>query len=278
MTPAKRLAKALAGTAVELVRRDLVREIEAGDHSGRGLRLKQWILHARLERARLRGDSAAVGRALAAYWQGDTGDFFYDRYRERFQTWFLGPHQVIVDQLARLSARRPYARLIEIGCGDGRVLDHCARRLPRIPAFLGLDINPTIIARNRQDHAGNPRLAFEAGEAMAWLPARMGEGTVLMTYGGVMEYFPPADLAQVFALLARPRQAAVALVAPVDPAHDLAADPVSHVFGQENSFSHPHRHMLETAGFTIEFEQEMPLGGVRWMLILAAKGQDNVEG
>lgn len=60
-----------------------------------------------------------------------------------------------------------------------------------------------------------------------------------------MEYFSFETLTKVFCQLAKPHPAAVALVEPVDPDHDLLNDPASYAFGQENSFSHNHESLSE---------------------------------
>lgn len=259
----------IVGTALDFMRAPLVREIDNSQHTGRNIRLKNWVLESRKARARLRGDNASIEREQFRYWKGDTADFFYDRFRTRMEKWFFGPHQVIVDQLADLTARIAFDRLIEVGCGDGQVLQHLATRIPQVQQFVGVDINPTIIERNQTSFASNPRLSFVSANAATWLPDQISDGLILMTYGGVMEYFAPDVLSAIFSQMAQHKRMAVALVEPVDPAHDLRTDPGSHVFGSENSFSHNHQQLLEAAGFTVAFVQEINLGQVRWVLLIA---------
>jgi SAM-dependent methyltransferase len=269
LTQVRRMGKTAVGTGLDLLHPRLGREIDAGVRTGRNARLKQWVIHARLERARARGDTRAVETELHRYWQGDAAADFYDRYTDRFRDWFLGPHQVVFDALSKTHAVSPFARLAEIGCGDGRVLAHLAGRLPGLSDALGLDINPGIVARNRDTFADRPLLRFADGNALDALDDIARPCTAVVTYGGVMEYIRAEDLSRLFSRLAALPGTAVALVEPVDPVHDLARDPRSHVFGQENSFSHNHRALLEAAGLEIAFGQNMDLGGVRWTLMLA---------
>jgi SAM-dependent methyltransferase len=263
--------RTVAGTALDVVFPSLGHEIGESNADGANPKLKRLVLQARLYRARRRGDEAAIQSALHAYWQGNASGNYYDRYANRFQLWFLGPHQVIVEALAEEVARRRYVRLVEFGCGDGRVLAHLAEKLPQVPELVGLDINEAIIARTSAALAVPPRLAFRAGNARALFGELCGDDTVLMTYGGVMEYFTADELSSFFRHLAGKRSTAVALVEPVDPSHDLFSDPGSHVFGAENSFSHNHSSLLESAGFTVRFFREMNVGGVRWVLLLATR-------
>lgn len=272
MASLKNFAKVIAGTGLEIFRRDLREGIDRGERSESDVKARELILRARLVRARLRGDAEAIEKAQFAYWGGATADCYYDRFLNRFRDWFLGPHQVIVDELAVLLRQAPYRRLVEVGCGDGRVLEHLSKKLDAVGTLVGIDINPSIIERNRNTYASNTRMRFESGDATAWLRQNPVSGTVLMTYGGVMEYFTDLDLRRVFADLARSAPAAVALVEPVDPEHDLANDRGSHVYGEESSFSHNHRALLEAEGYTIRFAREMDLGKVRWMLMIATAG------
>ena len=267
--------KLWAGNLLEALAPWMQRNIDEDHHSGRFVRLKRWMLHARATRARARGDARALQKSLFQFWRADTADAYFDRYLDRHQKWFLGPHHEIVDQMAKLTADGTYTRLIEVGCGAGRVLEHCALAMPKLQDFIGVDINPVIIARDRVDYAQNPRLQFLSADASAWLRDRAQPGTILLTYGGVMEYFAAETLSEMFQNLAQQRPAAVALVEPVDPGHDLANDAASHAFGQENSFSHNHEKLLLAAGFNVVFRKSLRLGGASWVMLLATAMPDD---
>ena len=256
----------LAEVFVPWARRDL----DAGDDSGRLITIKRWILYARSTRARASGDARALQKILFLFWRADTADTYFDRYLDRYQKWFLGPHHEIVDQISKLARSGDYSRLIEVGCGAGRVLEHCAAAVPEVQNFIGVDINPVIIARDKTDFAQNPRLQFVAADASVWLRDTAQPGTILLTYGGVMEYFSSETLLGMFKTMAQYHPAVVALVEPVDPAHDLANDPASHVFGQENSFSHNYEKLLQAAGYRMLFRKYLRLGGVSWVMLVTA--------
>lgn len=276
MHPLRSLARTLAGTMVEVLRPALARELDRGEGGGRALRAKSLILHARLARARLRGDEAAISRALAAYWRADTGDFFYDTYRARFAGWFHGRHRALIDRMLARAGQGDITRLVELGCGDGQALAHCAAHLPALARLDGLDLNARIIARNRDRHGADPRIGFHAGDGVAWLLAHAGPGMVLLSYGGVLEYVAPARLRALFAHLAGLRPGVIALVEPLDPAHDLAAEAQARVFGAEKSFSHNYPAVLRATGWTILWQEEQHFDGVRWCLVLAeAAGEED---
>jgi trans-aconitate methyltransferase len=157
---------------------------------------------------------------------------------------------------------------VEIGCGDGNALTYCAERLPSLSEVIGLDINAAVIARNSAEQPAGGRLSFARAEARDWLIANPKPGTVVLSNGGVLEYFSRDNLDQLFQALAQSPPAAIVLIEPVAPAHDLATQPDSFAFGHENSFSHNHAHRLRQAGFDVAFAQEMQISDVRWMLMI----------
>lgn len=273
MSRSREIIKVQMGRALEVVAPWVRRDLDMHLHSGRFLKLKRWILYARTTRAKARKDNVALEKGLVQFWQADTADDYYDKYLDRYEKWFLGPHHEIVDQLAMLTRGGRYTRLIEVGCGQGRVLEHCAATMPDVQSFVGVDINPAIIARNEVNFGQNPRMQFLCADAPVWLQQNSQAGSILMTYGGVMEYFSDKTLNAMFRSLAQYQPAAVALVEPVDPAHDLENDAESHVFGQENSFSHNHQRLLEAANYRVVFVKTLQVGGVSWVILLATSGQ-----
>ncbi|MFX0544538.1 methyltransferase domain-containing protein [Roseovarius sp. S1116L3] len=271
MIPSRSRVKIWLGTALDLVFPALGRDISSGVSPERYIRLKRCIIHSRTVRARQRGDTDALQKVLSDGWRINNAESFYDKFTDRFDHWFLGPHYETIDELRTLAQKTQFNRLIEIGCGDGRVLEHCAVVLPDITQAIGIDINPMIIERNRQVFSDNPHLSFTSADASDWLDANMQDGTIVMTYGGVMEYFSSAALSSMFKAIAIHDRVAVALVEPVDPDHDLANDLKSHTFGSENSLSHNHAALLSETGFRIVFSKALSMGGVSWMMILAEK-------
>lgn len=242
MAHARETFKLWAGSLLEVAAPWIRRDLDTDRHSGRFVKQKRWILYARTARARVRGDASALQKSL---------------------------HHEIVDQLAKLAGGGDYGRLIEVGCGAGRVLEHCASAVPEVSDFIGVDINSVIIARDGAEYAQNPRLQFLAADASVWLQQTAQPGTILLTHGGVMEYFSAETLSKMFKNMALHHPAAVALVEPVDPDHDLAKDAASHAFGQENSFSHNYEKLLQAAGFEMIFRKTLCFGGTSWVMLLA---------
>lgn len=273
MGKAKDALKLMVGRVAELARPDLGREIDDARNSWRAPALKRAILYARLRRAQSRGDAAAIETALAAFWLGDSGDKFHDRYAEERLNLFREHHAVVVDALAGVleASGGRFSRLVEIGCGDGKVLAYCAERLPSISEAIGLDINAAVIARVSAEQPAGGRLSFARAEARDWLVANPLPGTVVFSNGGVLEYFSQDNLDKLLQALARSAPAAIALVEPVAPEHDLQRQAESFAFGHEYSFSHNHAHRLSAAGFEVVFAQEVQTSQARWMLMIGVR-------
>lgn len=215
------------------------------------------------------GNHTMLRDRLANYWQGSAGDFFYQEFSERFDSWFMGPHYSNVEALKKtlLRSSNKYRQLYEIGCGDGQVLNHLSRCLPNLNHFTGLDLNERIIARN-SDFYLSDRLSFHACDAGEWLSENAEEGSVIFTYGGVLEYFLEQELTDMFTMLRQKSPIAISLVEPVYEDFDMKGETRSRTCGQEHSFSHNYRYLLEKAGYDIVHYQE-PEMEFRWVMIVA---------
>lgn len=270
----KQALKYAIGRGAEILVPSLGREIDENRNSDRASSLKRAIVYARLKQAKSVGDEGRVEHALAAFWKGKTGDRFHENHNAHRFELFLSQHAGIIQELARQidETDASFVRLVEIGCGDGQVLDYCAKQLPTIESFVGLDINAAVIDRTAKAHAENNRLSFVEAEAGAWLNANPMAGTILLSNGGVLEYLTQENVDGLLGALVSHSPAAVVLVEPVAPEHDLKTQQDSFVFGYENSFSHNHRTRLEQAGLNVMQEQELQLNGVRWMLMIAMAG------
>ena len=269
---AKDALKTVIGQVAEIALPGLGREIDEARNTTRAAKLKRAILFARIRRAQAQGDTAAIEKTLTAYWQGDE-NWYYDSYVEKRFAFFREHHAVVVEELRRAiaDAGAPFSRLVEIGCGDGSVLAYVAGQLPAIPEAVGLDINAQIIARDAARAAGDGRLSFVNADAREWLGLNPRPGTAALTNNGVLEFFSEESLDRLLAMLAGTPPAAIALIEPIDPDHDLTRRTDSYAYGRERAFSHNHRARLTEAGFKVTFEKEMYGIGLRWMLMVGVR-------
>jgi SAM-dependent methyltransferase len=273
MSKASDTLKLIVGRTAAAVFPQLGREIDEGRNNARSARLKRAIVYARMRSAQAHGDDAAVEDVLAAFWKGASGDRFFSKSAEDRFKMFRDNHAGVVDALAALLVAEggTFSRLVEIGTGEGAVLAYCAEHLPGITQAIGLDINASVVADASARHPPGGKLAFVNTDARTWLAANPQPGTVLLSNGGVLEYFSEAAFDGLLQALAAAAPAAVALVEPVAPDHDLATRRGSFTFGAENSFSHNHRHRLERAGFEVVFEEATPIFGHRGVMMIGIR-------
>ncbi|MDA7964119.1 hypothetical protein [Ruegeria sp.] len=236
-----------------------------------GLRARRLMAWARVERISRRGDEAALPSAFSNLWQDGVSTQYYDLYSDRFEMWFRGTHRAFFQDLQALTRSQDFKHLVEVGCGDGKVLQHCVLHMPQIGRYCGIDINRDIIRRNRNVYAKYPELNFTSGDARVWFQDHMEPGLLMLSYGGVFEYFSEADLITLYDLLASQPGTGIALVEPVDPAHDMDKTLRSYPHGFEHSFSHNHRYLLEKAGFDVTLNRKSISGPIHWTEILALR-------
>jgi SAM-dependent methyltransferase len=261
--------KRAVGGAAEVLLPQVVVEVETGTNPDRMPRVKSAILAARMHRAKRLGRSEEVQAALAAVWRGPFGNRFHVSNNEARLRLTLDAHGAAVGALSALLASGRYGRLVEIGCGDALVLEHVMRTAPDSVRAVGLDLNEVALtrARNRLDAAA--RTTFVQADGAEWIAANPQAGTVLFTNGGVLEYFAPESVDSILTSLAAAAPAAVVMIEPLDPAHDLGADPTSRIFGREDSFSHNYPARLARAGFRVASCSEVQTDGIRWLMVAA---------
>ena len=231
--------------------------------------LDRLIKSTLIQRAVADGDHKVVRGQLASYWEGDGGTHFYNSYAARFADVFLKEHYQIIEELVKIleSDSGSYQSLVEIGCGNGDVLNHLASELTSVESFKGIDINKDIIEINKQTHQ-HSKISFDHGDALNLLSESAQPGTILLSYGGVMEYFLDTELATMFSSLKSQSPALIVLVEPLYDGFDLDADMDSKPGGAECSFSHNYPNLVKQAGFDIVF-QELKQNDFSWVMLIA---------
>lgn len=219
-------------------------------------------------------NSDALRNRFGSFWKGEHGKAFYDTYAYRFEESFLKDHYPVIENLKELVDCRDFSAIYEVGCGDGKVLNHVANLLPSIPRVVGIDLNADRIEKNRSEYEGT-RIEFVSGDAMDWLLTHGERDSILLTYGGVLEYFTETELDALFAEM-KNRSMAVCLTEPLGEDFDLANATKSSPYGYELSFSHNYPALLEKHGFTTCFERDHVLEN-RWIQLVATSFRSDVS-
>lgn len=252
--PLHRLLKGTAGRMLMSVRPDLSNEIRNKPFSNHPPLSGRLIRNGHFMKAVGDEDHAMIRDFLRDYWSSGASDEFYEGLSHRYETLFLAYHSSIVDETRRAMADMPapLRRMVEIGSGDGKILDHFRRCLPDLAEFHGVDVNLPQVENNRRIHAESGRMWFHHSDGLRWLEQNGGRGTVLVTNGGVLEYFTRPELQGLFGRMGREwGNCVVSLTESIAADHDLAREPGTYPYGWELSLSHNYVALLQEAGFTI---------------------------
>jgi hypothetical protein len=204
-------------------------------------------------------DHSLITRFLGDYWSSPVSDEFYTGFSHRYETLFLTYHSGIVRETLKAveDTGNNYQQLVELGSGDGKILEHFSKELTSIPAFHGIDMNLPQTENNRQIYSHLPTLTFHHGDAGKWLRDHASPGTVVIANGGVLEYFTRPELLELLKFLAaKCSPCVVSLTESMAADHDLATEPATFPYGYELSLSHNYPALLKEAGFTIHYTHD----------------------
>jgi SAM-dependent methyltransferase len=260
--PAVRRCKALVGNLLIVLLPALTFSVNARPFSQPHNFCGRLIRNSLQHRAVRRRDHVVLQRFLLDYWASPIADEFFQSFAGRFEDLFLVYHSEIVSELTRRigeDAGTESVRLVELGCGDGRVLDYLEKKLPQVSAFTGLDLSAAIIATCRERYQGNARLNFQTSDVNVWLSEQGEHPLVFFTNGGVLEYFTREQLKALFQKLAEMTPNAwVAITETSAVDHDLEHEPESFPYGRELAFSHNYPTILQECGFVLEWAHDRP--------------------
>lgn len=277
MATLKQMFELAAGVMLEFSLPQLGRELDSGFNGERSIKLKRAILQARMWRAKKTRDVDALQRTLNSYWRSASGDKFHIEQGQASFEHFRVNHSESIDILRKFihTSDLCFTRIVEIGCGNGAALAYCTEKLPWSKRAVGIDINACAIERAVAAQPPGSRLEFVCADAVDWLAGHPQSGTVLLSNGGVLEYFSQEGVDRLLQALALSRPAALLLLEPLDTSHDLSHQTNSYSFhsvggaGSEITFSHNHQARLQQAGFEIMFAQSIQFCGTRGIMILS---------
>lgn len=276
--PIDRRAKAAVGNLLRTLRPGLAKRVDDRPFDPGWSPSAKLIRNAHLLNAVGRKDHETLRRYLTHYWSSAASTEFYDGFSHRFEDLFLRYHAGIADHINALLPRLGDGpiRLVEVGCGDGRVLEWLSGRLDQVTDFHGVDLNPVQIEKCRTAYSSSPRCHFHHGDLLGWLQDNPAPGTVLVSNGGVFEYLLEHELRNLFnrlRLFCSP--CLVAITETIATDHDLDAEVHSLPYGHEFALSHNYPAILRSAGFELTWEQNRPTQPgeenhpVRWFQLVA---------
>ncbi len=114
---------------------------------------------------------------------------YYSERPEEFET----QHEALLAQVRELFAAEEYEYVVEIGCGNGLLLERVATLAPARSILVGLDMSQEIVALNRQRYSQS-RVQYHAGATVQEFLQRVAPESVLVFGSGTFAFFTPNEL------------------------------------------------------------------------------------
>lgn len=254
--PLQRRLKGNLGNLLMAVDRKRSNEVKAAPFRQSWSTTGKLIRNGHLQNAVASGDHALICRFLMDFWSSPAAAEFYTNLSHRYETLFLKHHQSIVGETVKACHKTGgvFHQLIELGSGDGKVIEHFSRHLPTVAEVHGIDINAEQVSSNRRVYADQPKLQFHHADIRNWIPEHASSGAVVIVNGGVLEYLTRPELRAIFEHLARKSSpCVVAITESIATDHDLENESETYPYGLELSLSHNYLAVLRECGFSIEF-------------------------
>lgn len=206
------------------------------------------------------------------YWSNKGSDFFMET-EDSFEKEFLPNCAFIFDELeSKLhNSTTEYTTLVEIGTGNGRVLDYLNSRFQNINRFVGIDLSTEQIDLNSKKFGNDPRMEFVAVDGFDWVKAHGRGNTIFLTSRGVLEYFTEERLQAFLNEINHLGKIIFIAIEPKGTDHDYATNPGSQPYGYERSFSHNYERLFKNAGFSLWHSSYKPLDSLALMGFVGAE-------
>lgn len=220
-----------------------------------GLTLKERLMrHTLLGKAKKDEDFETLSQFHQDFWTNKADEYFSTRFFNNvLEDFFIPKCSFLVDLLKEKVDQEDgkFNILIEIGTGEGTVLNYLSSQLPNVNRFIGIDLSTAQIESNKNLFSKNKKLEFVASDAFDWIKENRNDHMIIITCNGVLEYFTQSRLQDFFNELNSFGKVIFVAIEPIGVNHDFLKNPNSEIYGIENSFSHNYVKMFKDAGFNI---------------------------
>lgn len=208
------------------------------------------------------------------FWVNNSAAELFKETEDGFEKDFL-PNctfifKLLKEQLAKSSEK--YLTIVEIGTGNGDVLNWMSLEFTEVKRLIGLDLSKHQIEMNQEKFKMNEKLEFIAADAFEWIPKNCTGNTIFVSSRGVLEYFLESSLLKMLKNISQLENIFFVAIEPNGGNHDFETTPNSQLYGNEPSFSHNYPLLFKNAGFDIwHFSQQPWLGGFDKQTFIGAK-------
>ncbi|WP_372948096.1 class I SAM-dependent methyltransferase [Mariniphaga sp.] len=220
-----------------------------------------------------RQDYNTIAKLHQSYW-ANKGTEWLSQSEDLFKTDFLPNCTFIFDLLKKELSNQSeeFNTLVEIGTGNGAVLNYLSSEFPKINHFVGLDLSPVQIEINNKKFSNNNRLEFVTSDGFEWVKEHGHDNTIFVTSGGVLEYFTELRLQDFLRQINALGKTIFVAIEPNSTKHNFETNPNSQVYGREWAFSHNYPKLFKDTGFSVwHFSQKHWAEGTNIQTFIGAK-------
>jgi len=191
------------------------------------------------------------------FWK-ETGRKYFSNKENVLKDFFLPNCLPVFEALQVLLKDKSqyYHTMVEIGTGNGDVLDYLSTKFSQIKRFVGIDLSIEQINYNKKKYEQNIKLEFVATDGFDWIKENGNSNMIFFTSGGVLEYFTEQRLQKLFYYLNKLDSTIFVAIEPIGVNIDFTKNPSSQPYGPERSFSHNYARLFQNAGFNLWFESK----------------------
>lgn len=211
-------------------------------------RLMRFALVQKLEAI---DDHNTIAELNRKFWEDKKATELFEQTENKFETDFLPNCTFIFEMLKNIISKQPekFKTFVEIGTGNGDVLNYLSIQFPKFERFVGIDLSRHQIELNLEKFKNKPTLEFVAADAFDWIKNHSHGNIVFVTYSGVLEYFIQSRLQEFLKNINRLGEVIFIAIEPNGSTHDFEKNLNSEIYGNEPSFSHNYPHLFKNAGF-----------------------------
>ncbi|HUH29222.1 class I SAM-dependent methyltransferase [Gelidibacter sp.] len=194
------------------------------------------------------------------FWINNSATVLFSELEDTFNTDFLPHCTFIFELLKKELSNHPeeFHTIVEIGTGNGDVLNYLSTEFPEIKSFIGIDLSMDQIEINKDRFSDNKKLEFIDSDALDWVKEYGQGNTVFVTSRGVLEYFIESRLQELFYEINSLGKTIFIAIEPNGADHNFDTNPSSQLYGHEPSFSHNYPRLFKNAGFVLwHFSQKV---------------------
>ncbi len=234
-------------------------------------RLMRYSLVQKLEKI---DDHNTIAEQNRNFWSNNKASELFMETEDTFNTDFLPNCTFIFDLLKNELSKgsQKFNTLVEIGTGNGDVLNYLSLEFPDIKRMVGIDLSDYQIELNKEKFKRNKRLEFVAADAFDWVKTHGHSNTVFVSSRGVLEYFLEHRLQEFLNEINQLGYTYFIAIEPNGADHDFETQLHTQLYGNEPSFSHNYPNLFKNAGFKLwHFSQKPWFQGGNIQTFIGAK-------